>query len=1551
MQEELLSMDQMMAVLDNAPVAIYVNEIDNWKLIYANHLAQKFFLQQLNGQEITCYRAAGFDRPCSFCCAGTLSRSELLVREFHHPMNGRIYQFSGKIIDWGGKPAHIEYIVDITERKREEEESEALRRRLQATFSNIPCGLCVYRLGGGRVFPIFHNPAFYEIMGYSEDHIREAEQETSFLGVHPEDIPALQQKIQGMIRCNGMVQHTYRVWNDRKGEYRSVHLDGTIKPQQDGTKLLYSVYTDVSEQLRLEKELTDANEKMQDIVNAIPGGVAIYRVSDIFETIYFSDGVPELTGYSVEEYRELIKQDVAKMIYWEDAAMVVARAKAVIQCRGFSRFEFRKQHRAGHIVWVRIQIKWIGEDKGCPLLHCVFHNISDLKEAQSEMNHLINFIPGGIASYRIEGGRFAPLFCSDGVMALSGHTREEYREVVRENPLAIVYEPDRERVVAAGRKAIQTGETLDISYRMRHKDGTLIWIHLNGRRMGPLSESARFYAVFTGMSAETRLFQSIANETADGIYVIDKENYDLLYVNESKMPFTKGRSCLGQKCYAALYGKSEPCEFCTLKSHASDGEEHEMAMKGTGRFFSTRFHETDWNGIPAYLIYIRDVTDEVKTRREKERWEQYFESVLKNLPGGISVIRCEKGGNMIPEFLSDGFAAMTGMTLEEAWRLYREDAMAGVHPDDQEYVNKQMAAYIESGENHSELVYRLKKGNGGDYVWIKNNLSLIQSESGEHRVYAVYRDMTKEREEQERMRQQYKELIMQHYRTPAPNDLIVGHCNITQDIIHDIIDYTDSDLIRMFSAQRERFFTGLASFVVDPEERRTFLETFLNKPALEAFERGDFERRLPCYIQLPKEPKGRYVEIKINMVSTPDSGDITGILTVTDITEQTIADRILYQLSVTGYDFVADLDLTQDQYTILSCNEKASLVPPMRGCYSEWIAYMLQSRVVPKDRERYRDGLDLKRIPERLEKEGSYTLAFSVVDDRGDVLTKNMTVSAADLRLGRICLSRTDITDSIQEQQGLLNMIAYTFEMACFINTSNRNLTTYTREMVLKNLSPYSVENYDLMVERLAETNNLGGAKEEVIKQFQLETMIRLLEEKPAGYDFVFSIRKEDGIRYKQVNVLWGGENHRMVCLVQADVTDMLTAERQTKKALEGALTVAEEANRAKSDFLSAMSHDIRTPMNAIMGMTALATAHLDDRERVSDCLRKISVSSKHLMSLINDILDMSKIERSKITLNRMKIFLPDLIEQMSAMMAPQAREASLRFEIEAKGVRHNYFYGDSLRISQILINLLSNAIKFTPEGGAVHCLVEELDPADDPLCARYRFTISDTGIGMSEELLTHIFEPFARSRNARYVEGTGLGLSITKGLVDLMKGEISVESRAYQGTTFRVELECEYLGAELDARTDAGEARPPASEHTEIFAGRCFLVAEDNAINSEILCELLQMYGAKAVVKTDGAQTVRAFQEAAPGAFDAILLDIQMPVMNGYEAARAIRGMKRADAGIVPIIAMTANAFAEDIQASIDAGMDAHVAKPIDLEVLNATFLRLLGKNRTAEQ
>ena len=1133
-----------------------------------------------------------------------------------------------------------------------------------------------------------------------------------------------------------------------------------------------------------------------------------------------------------------------------------------------------------------------------------------------------------------------PDFVSDGLLALSGHTRSEYNELVKGNTIDIIYEADRGRVLSAARSAVDSGRVMDISCRIRHKDGHLVWIHISGRRIGPKADTMRFYAVFTGMSEDAILFRSIANDTAERVYVIDKESYELIYTSESAGFLCQGADCIGQKCYAALYGKNQPCEFCTLKSHKPDGAAHGMDYHENGRFYSTRFRETLWNGIPAYLKYVRDVTEEVKAQKEKEHIEQYFQTLVRKLPGGVAVVRIEKDGRKTPEYFSDGYAMLSGMSMDQVWKSYGEDGMAAVHPDDVEQLNAELSDFMASGEEQREFTYRIKRGDG-EYIWIKNMTSMLRRGEGEVILYASYRDLTVEFKEQEQIRRQYRELILQHYRTPGPNALIVGHCNITRSQITEISDYTDSGLLECFGTERDACFTGISTLILDEKERRDYMNRFLNEPTRAAFQAGKRELELDCFIRLPKDVRGRYVKFKVNLVEEPDTGDITGILTVYDITEQTIAERNLKKLSTSGYDLIADVDLFHDFCTILSGRFTKDDLCAKSGRHSERLAYMMERQLVPKDRPRIMKMLEPEYILERLKQEDPYSLSYSILGEAGEIQTKKLTVSATDLRLGRVCLARADITDSVREQQGLLNVVAYTFEMLGIIHLGSRHITLYTHQAVLQVLEPRRAS-IDSWLADIKKKYAPKGGEEEVERCFGLQNMLARLEERPGGYDFVLPYLEENQIRYKQINILWGDGDHKMICIVRQDVTETMTAERRSKETLEQALALAEEANRAKSDFLSSMSHDIRTPMNAIMGMTTLARAHLDEREKVENCLRKITLSSRHLLSLINDILDMSKIEQSKITLNNDKVFLSDLLEQLYSIIGQQAQEAGLQFDVRTSNIIHPYFYGDALRINQILINILGNAVKFTPDGGTVTFLTEELPTIKGPGYVRYCFTIRDTGIGMPESFLSHLFEPFTRNRNTEHVEGSGLGLSITKGLIELMGGELLVESRERAGTTFRVEME--YRIAPEDNRGESGDKTGVSTPSgADRLTGRCLLVAEDNEINAEVLSELLLLQGVRTVVKTNGVQVLNEFQSAAYGTYDAVLMDIQMPEMNGYEAARAIRNLEQKTGRHMPIIAMTANAFAEDIQEAMKAGMDAHVAKPIDMPALMKTLDKLL--------
>lgn len=503
-------------------------------------------------------------------------------------------------------------------------------------------------------------------------------------------------------------------------------------------------------------------------------------------------------------------------------------------------------------------------------------------------------------------------------------------------------------------------------------------------------------------------------------------------------------------------------------------------------------------------------------------------------------------------------------------------------------------------------------------------------------------------------------------------------------------------------------------------------------------------------------------------------------------------------------------------------------------------------------------------------------------------------------------------------------------------------------------------------------------------------------------------------------------------------------------------------ANQAKSAFLANMSHDMRTPMNAVIGMTAIAAAHADEPETVRGCLRKIDASSRHLLGLINDVLDMSRIESGKMAMGCEPFSLPEVMESTISMVYPAIRAKRQHFSVRLHGVKHEHLIGDGLRLSQVFINILTNAMKFTPEEGRITVDVTEL-PEEAEGVARFRFAFADSGIGMKPEFLADIFSAFTRAEDSKVdkVEGSGLGMAITKRILDLMGGTIEVESREGKGTVFTITLAQSAAGSEpappalppcrvlvagmeeaqgreavrvlealglqggwaaggseaaqlltraasagteyrvvlLDrSLLDSGEVKPiraaggadtalllldyeweevqtdalsegisafaakplfqstlyrclyealcsPATEQTKVpeqadFSGRHVLLVEDNELNLEIIQVMLQETGVETISARNGAECVKRFRELPEGELDLILMDIQMPVMNGYEAARQIRGTKRADASI-PILAMSANAYAEDIAAAKDAGMDGYLTKPIDVE----RWMREIGK------
>lgn len=419
--------------------------------------------------------------------------------------------------------------------------------------------------------------------------------------------------------------------------------------------------------------------------------------------------------------------------------------------------------------------------------------------------------------------------------------------------------------------------------------------------------------------------------------------------------------------------------------------------------------------------------------------------------------------------------------------------------------------------------------------------------------------------------------------------------------------------------------------------------------------------------------------------------------------------------------------------------------------------------------------------------------------------------------------------------------------------------------------------------------------------------------------------------------------NLSTVLLAISDVTEEKEHELEQDRILRNALSSAEHANWAKTAFLNNMSHDIRTPMNAIIGFTSLAAEHLDDREIIRDYLEKISTSGKHLLSLINDVLDMSRIESGSVKIENNKVHLPDILEDLKTIILESVHAKQQKLLIKMQDVVHEDIITDKLRLTQVLLNIISNAVKFTSVGGTIHILVEE-KASQKAGYAVYSFCIKDNGIGMSKEFQEHVFDSFARERTVTEsgITGTGLGMAITKNIVDLMGGTIHLTSKQGEESEFIVTLECELANMAVQ---DKQSSCPKAEKKHLDYSGKKVLLVEDNELNREIATEILKSLGMKVDCAADGMEAVEIMSSEAGNQYDMIFMDIQMPKMDGYTATREIRTLKDTKKANVPIIAMTANAFDEDRKKAIKAGMNGHIAKPIDVNVILQNLDRIFGQ------
>ncbi|MCD8315940.1 MAG: ATP-binding protein [Eggerthellaceae bacterium] len=480
------------------------------------------------------------------------------------------------------------------------------------------------------------------------------------------------------------------------------------------------------------------------------------------------------------------------------------------------------------------------------------------------------------------------------------------------------------------------------------------------------------------------------------------------------------------------------------------------------------------------------------------------------------------------------------------------------------------------------------------------------------------------------------------------------------------------------------------------------------------------------------------------------------------------------------------------------------------------------------------------------------------------------------------------------------------------------------------------------------------GDQEMFLSKIVRPNVLDELSNHDGSFSFTYRRMKNDGFEYLQMRVLSMGENSNRAVVAIRNVNEETRETLRQKSLLQDALDMAEQASSAKSEFLANMSHDFRTPMNAILGFANIALSHIDDPERIRDCLKKITTSSNMPISLINDILDVSRIESGKLTINEEPISLRKTMLETLSIFQVQADEKRIHFTVDDTGVTHTNVMADPIRLNQVVVNLVGNSLKYTDEGGSILVRLREQSSAPAGF-GSFVLTVRDTGCGMNEDFLARMFDPFERDSNQdkNHTEGTGLGLTITKNLVDMMGGTIKVDSQIGVGSEFTVTLplrlqenapdqvdeiltdtECNDYEFDADEFLRQNSSYDPSTNLSH-FRGKRILVADDDELSREIIVEILKEHGFIMDEAANGSEAVSKVETSSPFHYDAVLMDMQMPIMGGLEATKAIRSMVRDDAESVPIIAITGDAYDENRQQALEAGMDRHIAKPVDIRQL----------------
>ncbi|NCB92431.1 MAG: PAS domain S-box protein [Clostridia bacterium] len=1409
--------------------------------------------------------------------------------------------------------------------------------RLNTISENIDSSISMFQVTSRGEELIYANPTFYHIIGIEPEQYRENALAFDRSFVSEEDYERVKTMVKDVIVTGqpGVLEHRFCrpdgsvLWVSRRC--------CAIKQERPDSYLLISVVTDITEQKLASLRSQIEKQRFQLVINELNAAVFEWNFQD--GSFYSSEAYQKYAISAVSQEDILSNRGPIDLVHVDDQEMLQQFFMETDSGKDKAEITMRLKMTDGSFHWCRMIGLFFKDEKGNPERTIgMILDINEERERSFMLSTLLNGLPGGVAIFKY-GKRLECQYYSDGFAKLSGRTRVEIDELLETDRLfdEVIAPSDLEQFQKKVKDAVTIGAPINTTYRYIMKDREIGWLHISASKLREEDGAPVYYCIFTNPTDETALYRSIAEDSPGGVFIAERKNRRILYMNErmGKL-FHVPQRRLKQRMdnYDPLPKKYEVLEMEDILALKKDAYTEFHVVWDDRLHLIINAKALDWNGIDAYILYFTDETAEYEHQLQQQK-------LIDGVPGGIGIYEIIKGQASLV-YLNDAYYRLLGQSREDRKQFLGTNVLEAVHPDDK---SKFITAINEimSGVDHVNVLHRVRN-NKGEWIWLNHAASVAERKDDYAKLYVSYTDCNEIMQAQQEM-QNYRikldaalnsthvmEWEYDFKRKTITDSGALGTTYHMPKVIENVLDiFLEGDNVGLICAESVEDFRWL-------------------------FEHCDEGKRIQKDIHC-KAPDGKRL-VWQRVVYTPifdkDGKCVEMVGTAVDITEQKEREQHyeeqlrLAKIAAQEALATATYNLTKNMVTE-AYSPRPELMDIMRNTdVDTMLKNIRQNTISREEEERFTPVYDAAAMMKTFSEGTSHieirhhlNTSTEWVQSTFDIIQNPFTKDLEAVATLR------DISDAVRAELVVNRLLMLDYESIMTIDKKTGIVRTFRNaqaDTVMQDMFSMleSQEDVALGVEKFYRKYSIPEDRERAIQENSPAHVLAELENEPVHMS-LFTLQTSEKRTHKRVIYAYLDESKEIILCAVQDVTNTYEQEEKQRRELTQALKTAEYANQSKRDFLARMSHDMRTPMNGIIGVADLSLQETDP-QTLRDNMYKIKESGGYLLSLINDTLDFQKIESGKLILNTQIVAVAPIFQNVIEMIKPAAEDKGVIFEVINHNAEMNWYVRiDPVRIQQIIFNLLSNAVKFTRSSGIVRMEIWNL--SREGMISHNCIKISDTGIGMSEGFIQNgLYKPFSqeRSKVSTQYAGSGLGLSIVHSLVEMMGGRMEVESQKGVGTTFTLYLDFERVDEE-EAKQVIDMEKSKEFVLTEELSGKNILLVEDHPLNAQIAIKLLEKAGCHVTWMDNGEKGVQKFNASATGEYDAVLMDIRMPVMNGLEAATAIRQLEREDAARTPIIAMTANAYDEDVEKSLAAGMNAHLVKPINPTILYETLVRFL--------